>query len=210
MTGMGEKSSQVFLIAFSLAQLFRNPSTRQHIPQVSGLKIVGTVAFTSISSHLGHTQSRRDDLEALVYTIVYLYRGCLPWQDLVGDSVLEKKIASAETLCLGLPAPFHTFAQYIRSLNFDQKPQYGYLHTLLTQCLGSSAPDSVQLVIKEPSLSQNCLSPSDRMWVTFFCPDSRLLKAEADDKIVQFTFIVQTQVSREMIVLAVMTGVFGL
>jgi serine/threonine protein kinase len=78
MTGMGEKSSQVFLIDFSLAQLFHNPSTHQHIPQMSGLKIVGTITFTSISSYLGHTQSHHDDLEALMYTIVYLYCGCLP------------------------------------------------------------------------------------------------------------------------------------
>jgi serine/threonine protein kinase len=167
MTGMGEKGSQVFLIDFGLAQLFRNPLTRQHLPQMSGLKTVGTIAFTSISSHLGQTQSRRDDLEALVYTIIYLYRGRLPWQDdLVGDSVgkrgaavLKKKIASAETLCLGLPAPFHTFAQYIRSLNFDQKPQYSYLHTLLTQCLSSSAPDSVHFA----SFGKSSSPSSDRM-----------------------------------------------
>jgi Fungal protein kinase len=170
MTGLGKKGDQVFLIDFSLAQLYRNPSTRQHIPQMSGLKTTGTIAFMSIGGHLGQTQSRRDDLEALVYTIVYLYHGRLPWQDdLVKDSeesrkaVLEKKIASAKTLCQGLPAPFDTFAQHIRSLNFDQKPQYGYLHTLLVQCLGSSPPDSIHNVTKGPSLSENSFLPGGRV-----------------------------------------------
>ena len=83
MTGVGNLSDQVFLIDFGLAQLFRDPSTRRHVPLMSGLKTVGTVAFTSINSHSGQTQSRRDDLESLVYSIVYLCRGRLPWQDVV-------------------------------------------------------------------------------------------------------------------------------
>ncbi|KAI9429774.1 kinase-like domain-containing protein [Lactarius indigo] len=125
MTGIG-KLSQVFLIDFGLAQLFHDPSTR-------------TITFTSINSHLGRTQSRRDDLESLVYSIVYLCRGCLPWQDIVkgysiekyGASILEMKIASSKTLCQGLPAPFVAFRQHIQSLGFDEKPQYDYLHSLL-------------------------------------------------------------------------------
>ncbi|KAH9165207.1 doubletime [Lactarius sanguifluus] len=116
MTGASELSSQVFLIDFGLAQLFRNPSTRRHVPLVSGLKTVGTIIFTSINSHSGRTQSHQDDLESLVYSIVYLCRGRLPWQNIVKGSVekyvasvLEKKIASSKTLCQGLPAPFVAF-----------------------------------------------------------------------------------------------------
>jgi casein kinase 1 len=152
MTGVGELSNHVYLIDFGCAQLFRNPSTRQHVPLQSGLKTVGTIAFASMNSHLGHTQSRRDDLESLVYTIVYLCRGCLPWQSIEGDSieqyevaVLEMKTASAKTLCQGLPSPFIAFAQYVHSLGFGDKPQYDYLRTLLTQC---SAHDSNAVVSK--------------------------------------------------------------
>ncbi|KAH9172920.1 kinase-like domain-containing protein [Lactarius sanguifluus] len=142
MTGAGELSSRVFLIDFGLAQLFRNPSTRRHVPLVSGLKTVGTIIFTSINSHSGRTQSCQDDLESLVYSIVYLCRGRLPWQNIVkgsvekyAASVLEKKIASSKTLCQGLPAPFVAFTQHIQSLGFDERPQYDKLHTLLMQCL---------------------------------------------------------------------------
>jgi len=150
MTSIGELS-RVSLINFSLAQLFRDPSTRQHVPLVSGLKTVGTITFTSINSHLGQMQSRRDDLESLVYSIVYLCHGRLPWQDIIkrysidkyGASVLEKKIASSKTLCQGLPAPFVTFTQYIQLLSFDEKPQYDYLHALLMQCSAHGSNDVV-------------------------------------------------------------------
>ena len=150
MTSIGELS-RVSLIDFGLAQLFRDPSTRRHVPLVSGLKTVGTITFTSINSHSGQMQSRRDDLESLVYSIVYLCRGRLPWQDIIkrysidkyGASVLEKKIALSKTLCQGLPAPFVAFTQYIQSLSFDEKPQYNYLHALLMQCSAHSSNDVV-------------------------------------------------------------------
>ena len=149
MIGTGEQNTQVFLIDFGLAQLFRNPSTRRHFPLVSGLETVGTIAFASINSHSGQTQTRRDDLESLVYSIIYLCRGSLPWQDAIKEGVdqyeavvLGKKIAFAKRLCKGLPRPFAAFAQHVQSLDFDEKPQYDYLHSLLTQCSGSSAHHS--------------------------------------------------------------------
>jgi hypothetical protein len=40
----------------------------------------GTFRYASVHAHLGRTGSRRDDLESLAYTLVFLLRGCLPWQ----------------------------------------------------------------------------------------------------------------------------------
>ena len=41
---------------------------------------MGTIRYLSINSHLGLTPSQWDDLESLLYTIVYLAKGGLPWQ----------------------------------------------------------------------------------------------------------------------------------
>ncbi|KAN0140783.1 Protein kinase-like domain containing protein [Lactarius tabidus] len=140
MTGAGELSNQVFLIDFGLAQLFC------------------TIAFTSINSHSGQTQSCCDNLESLMYSIVYLCYGCLPWQDIIKEgpveqyeaAVLDKKTTSVKTLCQGLPLPFVTFMQHIQSLGFNEKPQYDYLHTLLMQCSASDSNDVVSDLITIP------------------------------------------------------------
>jgi serine/threonine protein kinase len=143
MMGTGDKSNRVFLIDFGLTRLFRNPATCKHVTQVKGLDVTGTVRYSSINSHLGRTQSRRDDLESLAYTIVYLVKGRLPWQGVAirpgqvhHNEVLKlKQATTAKTLSEGMPQPFVQFIQHIHSLDFEDEPDYRYLHSLLTQCV---------------------------------------------------------------------------
>jgi hypothetical protein len=79
----------------------------------------------------------------LAYVIVYLVKGRLPWQGIAvdlgqvrHDEVLKlKQVTTAKTLCRGLPQPFIKFFQHIRSLGFEDKPDYRYLHSLLAQCI---------------------------------------------------------------------------
>jgi hypothetical protein len=83
-------------------------------------------------------QSRRDDLEALGYVFVYFCKGSLPWQGLKGDSkkvkydaIMEKKITtSTQVLCQGLPKEFATYLDYVKSLRFEDTPDYILLRHL--------------------------------------------------------------------------------
>ena len=51
----------------------------KHIPHKDKKGMVGTARYASLNTHLGIEQSRRDDLEAIGYLIVYLFNGRLPW-----------------------------------------------------------------------------------------------------------------------------------
>jgi hypothetical protein len=139
-----------FLVDLGLAELFRNPATYKHIPYSTDQSFVGTLPFTSINGQQGHTQSRRDDLESLAYTIIYSARGSLPWSSLSSqgdrEAVLQKKLSiTVENLCKGLPAPFFEFIRHVRSLGFREKPDYEYLQSIISQCsqLEIESPDEV-------------------------------------------------------------------
>jgi serine/threonine protein kinase len=129
----------VFLIDFGLARLFRNPATFLHVPCTTKHPVVGTLPFSSVNGQQGYTQSRRDDLESLTYAIIYLARGDLPWAHLSAcrdhEAVLQKKRSiTAKELCEGLPTPFCEFVTHVRSLGFDEKPDYQHLYSIISQC----------------------------------------------------------------------------
>ncbi|KAK2991817.1 hypothetical protein RJ640_006377 [Escallonia rubra] len=105
----------------------------------------GTLRYASVHAHLGRTGSRRDDLESLAYTLVFLLRGRLPWQGYQGENkgflVCKKKMAtSPETLCCFCPAPFRQFLEYVVNLKFDETPNYAKYISLFDGIVGPN-PD---------------------------------------------------------------------
>ena len=134
--GDATTSPMVYCIDFGLSKRFRNPHTLQHIPHRVGKSLTGTPRYASISNHLGIEQSRRDDLEAIGYVLVYFAKGRLPWQGLKAKSahkkyklILDKKQEiSIAQLCHGCPAQFAEYLSYCRSLKFDASPNVAY-HT---------------------------------------------------------------------------------
>jgi len=139
--GLAKRGNQVFLIDFGLAKKYRDPKTHTHIPFREHKSLTGTARYASVNAHLGKEQSRRDDLESLGYVLMYFMRGSLPWQGLKAptkkqkyEKISDKKCStSIELLCKGSPVEFQQYLTYARTLNFEDKPDYGYLRKLFRE-----------------------------------------------------------------------------
>lgn len=136
--GTGNNRNYIYMIDFGLAKRFKN-NNKVHMNISSGKKLVGTARYASVNSHNGIELSRRDDMESLVYLMIYFLKGILPWQGLPGNTREEKYEAIKQhknhmniaTLCTGVPEEFYHFLTHVRSLDFKEKPNYSYLRTLL-------------------------------------------------------------------------------
>ncbi|XP_010249521.1 PREDICTED: casein kinase 1-like protein HD16 isoform X1 [Nelumbo nucifera] len=140
------EEKKLFLVDLGLATRWRDNSTGQHVEYDQRPDVFrGTVRYASVHAHLGRTGSRRDDLESLAYTLIFLLRGRLPWQGYQGENkgflVCKKKMAtSPETLCCFCPAPFRQFVEYVVNLKFDEEPNYAKYISLFDGIVGPN-PD---------------------------------------------------------------------
>ena len=139
--GIHHQRHYVYMIDYGLAKPYKRD--RVHMKQVEGKKLVGTARYASLNSHKGIEISRRDDLESLLYLMVYFVRGELPWQGLPGktreqkyEAIKQSKLAtSSRALTQGLPEQLYFFLEHVRSLAFKEKPNYTYLRSLLMEML---------------------------------------------------------------------------
>ena len=91
MIGLNEKNNIIYLVDFGLSNTFIKKDGR-HIEFRDSVGMVGTSRYTSLYSHLGYEQSRRDDLESLGYMLIYLLTGLLPWMNLRAATKEEKNM----------------------------------------------------------------------------------------------------------------------
>lgn len=106
--GTGNERNKLFMIDFGLAKKYRDGRTGAHIDYRENRKLTGTARYCSLNTHMGAEQSRRDDMEALGYVLMYFNRGSLPWQGMHAarqkqkyEKICEKKMTTTpEALCV--------------------------------------------------------------------------------------------------------------
>lgn len=127
------------IIDFGLSRFYMKGD--KHVINTYDKSIVGTMRYISKHIHEGNVYSRRDDIISIMYVVIYLLKGNLPWTGLLpkkGDIrtkeelVYDKKvITSSDELCKGLPTLFKKILDYAYSLEFEDKPDYSYM---IRQC----------------------------------------------------------------------------
>ena len=134
--GLMNKSPTLHVVDMGLAKKYFVSSTNSHIPFKTHKSLTGTARYASIHAHLGEELSRRDDLEAIGYVLIYFYLGGLPWQNLRYNLTKSKKYKKIKNiklntnireLCRGCPTEFYEYMRYVMKLSFEEKPDYGYL-----------------------------------------------------------------------------------
>mmetsp|Transcript_14028 Transcript_14028/g.28065 ORF Transcript_14028/g.28065 Transcript_14028/m.28065 type:complete len:509 (-) Transcript_14028:673-2199(-) len=139
--GASNDDVTIYMIDFGLVKRYRNPQTFAHIPYREHKNLTGTARYASINAHVGIEQSRRDDLEAIGYVLLYFCTGGnLPWQGLRANTknekyekIMEKKMqTSIDSLCHGFPSAFVEYLRYVRELKFEEEPDYARLRKLFS------------------------------------------------------------------------------
>ncbi|MES1904486.1 MAG: hypothetical protein MHPSP_000428, partial [Paramarteilia canceri] len=138
--GSRDYPNRIYILDFGLSKQFIIQGI--HIPLRNGKELTGTARYVSINTHMGYEQSRRDDLEALTYVFIYMFRGgTLPWIGIKCDAKREqffrigqmKKNITLAELCQNCPFELQKILNYTRKLRFEMRPNYDHLLDLVCQ-----------------------------------------------------------------------------
>lgn len=129
----------VYIIDFGLSTRYIDPETNQHCEYKEGRRFVGTPRYASINAHTGVRLSRRDDLEAVAYCLVWYITGYLPWISVKGKTKQERKerikqaklAVTSKDICKNCPKQVEVFLDYTKNLKYEEKPDYEYIRNLL-------------------------------------------------------------------------------
>lgn len=124
------KDNTIFIIDFGLCRKYIKND--KHIENKKISKIIGTASYVSLNVHELNEPSRRDDLESMIYILLYLYFEKLDWERKEDLDLMEnKKMKMVENL--NVPDSIRKSLLYIREMRFDEKPDYDYIANLFVQ-----------------------------------------------------------------------------
>ena len=142
---------KLHLIDFGISTPFWDFQNDKHIEKTQ-THFQGTFRFSSMNHHyLNLSQTRRDDIESLLYLCIYCLTGNLPWimdydqyknkkkQSLPSKQEMFEQIrnikgnTSIDEICTAIPNEFNIALTYIRKLKFDEMPNYQYLQQLFDE-----------------------------------------------------------------------------
>jgi serine/threonine protein kinase len=84
--------------------------------------IIGSINYVSINGHNLVDLTQRDDVESVIYMLIYFYLGDLPWSGLTSENVkIMKETIESNTK---IPIILKIALNHVRGLGFGQSPKY--------------------------------------------------------------------------------------
>jgi serine/threonine protein kinase len=126
--GNGNDINKLFMVDFGFSK--RYDYNGKHIEEKNIKNIIGSPNFVSLNVHNKIEPTRRDDIESCIYIILTMLRGRLEWFNKTNMNEiiqLKKQILSIEEV----PSFIKIMLYYVRSMKFDEKPDYDYLINLM-------------------------------------------------------------------------------
>lgn len=138
MVDFDKSNPTLFLIDFSASKRFREPVSKIHHKYFEGREFSSILHFCSVNSQRGIDYTRRDDIESWAYLTIFWLKNKLPWdfeaeRDLFDKVLSIKSIISPDKLCEDLPADFLNIFKYIKTLRYEEQPNYEFIKMSLNQ-----------------------------------------------------------------------------
>lgn len=132
----------LYLVDFGCTKKFKN-NLGLHVARHRASTVPVTFRFGSVNALQGYSASRKDDLESLLYTLIAISVGSLPWSEFDGQTELEqilnmKEQLPNELLCDGVPSCISNLSRRIRALSYSEYPPYAEYCDMLKTALRSA------------------------------------------------------------------------
>ncbi len=134
--GRGKKSNRIYLIDLGLAYPYRLPDGGHIAYEKDGKTLKDKNKYYATAHDMaGYRCSRRDELERVMYILIDLVIGKLPWAGKTGDETLRMKTKKnmSRDICQGEASGFYEALHYARSLGFQEAPDYDKMKQLIIQ-----------------------------------------------------------------------------
>jgi len=121
-------TNKLYLVDFGMTK--RYDYNGKHIEEKYINNIIGSPNFVSLNIHYNIEPSRRDDIESCIYVMLTMLFGRLEWftkTNLNEIAEFKKNIIFIDEV----PSFIKIMIYYVRSIKFDEKPNYDYLINLL-------------------------------------------------------------------------------
>jgi serine/threonine protein kinase len=119
-------TEKVYLIDFGFCKTYKT-TDGEHIDKTSLTNIIGTPNYISLNVHNLDQPSRRDDVESIIYILIYMLLGSLEWESYSIDKIIEMKENLPNNPNMpDIPDIMKQYLLYVRSLKYDEEPIYDY------------------------------------------------------------------------------------